>query len=259
MNTNMKNIKIIVASHKQYWMPEDDVYLPVQVGAEGKASLGDGFTPDNTGGNISNRNPNYCELTGIFWAWKNLDADYIGLVHYRRHFSVHRWTKDRKQIISGEQVSAFLDECDVLLPLKRNYWIETNYSQYVHAHHTEDLDITKEIIAERYPEYIGAYNSVMKRTKGHRFNMFVMKREIMDSYCTWLFDILFELEKRLDISGYSENDRRVFGFVAERLMDVWLEVNKIKYKDIPYIFLEKQNWIRKGLDFTVRKIKKPLR
>ena len=94
----------------------------------------------------------------------------------------------------------------------------------------------------------------MKRTSGHRFNMFIMKRELCDQYCAWLFDILFELEKRLDITDYNDNDRRVFGFVSERLLDVWLETNGIKYKDIPYIFLEKENWITKGAAFIKRKL-----
>ena len=68
--------------------------------------------------------------------------------------------------------------------------------------------------------------------------------------------VLFELEKRLDISEYSDNDKRVFGFVSERLLDVWIETNGVKYKDIPYIFLEKQNWITKGVNFILRKMNK---
>ena len=79
------SIKIIVAAHKKYWMPTAPVYLPVHVGAEGKAAIG--YTPDNTGDNISIKNPHFCELTGLYWAWKNLDADYLGLVHYRRYFT----------------------------------------------------------------------------------------------------------------------------------------------------------------------------
>ena len=83
-----------------------------------------------------------------------------------------------------------------------------------------------------------------------------MKKEPADRYCGWLFDILFELEKRLDISDYSVNDKRVFGFVSERLLDVWIEVNHIKYRDIPYIFLEKENWITKIVNFLLRKMGK---
>ena len=81
----MKDIKILVATHKKYLMPTDDIYIPIQVGAEGKEDLG--FQKDNEGDNISAKNPFYCELTGMYWAWKNLNADYIGLVHYRRHFA----------------------------------------------------------------------------------------------------------------------------------------------------------------------------
>ena len=82
----MKNIKIIVATHKKYQMPEDQMYFPVQVGAEGKTKIEE-YTQDNTGNNISLKNPYFCELTGLYWAWKNLEAENIGLVHYRRYFT----------------------------------------------------------------------------------------------------------------------------------------------------------------------------
>ena len=246
------DVKVIVATHKPYWMPTDDLYVPVRVGAEGKDNLG--FTPDNTGENISIKNPNYCELTGLYWAWKNLDCEYLGLAHYRRHYTIMKGTGDRRDVLNLDQARSLLATTDVLLPTKRNYWVETNYQQYIHAHHAIDLDETRRIIKERYPEYISAYDISMKRTTGHRFNMFIMKKELCDAYCTWLFDILFELEKRLDISDYSDNDKRVFGFVSERLLDVWIETNQIKYKDIPYIFLEKENWITKGVNFVIRKV-----
>lgn len=248
------DVKVIIATHKPYWMPGDKLYVPVQVGAEGKDSLG--LIPDNTGDNLSAKNANYCELTGLYWAWKNLDADFLGLAHYRRHFTRLRSTNDRRDVLTLDQARQLLGSADALLPSKRNYWIETNYQQYVHAHHKEDLDTTREIIAEKYPDYLDAYDKVMKKTTGHRFNMFIMRRELSDSYCEWLFDILFELERRLDISSYNDQDKRVFGFVSERLLDVWIEKNNVKYKDIPYIFLEKQNWVTKVLNFILRKLHK---
>lgn len=247
-----KEILLIVATHKDYWMPEDDIYLPLHVGREGKEDLG--YAGDNTGDNISRKNANYCELTGLYWAWKNLDADYIGLAHYRRHFSYKgaRGTK-QERVIKKEQLQKILRHTDVVLPTPRNYYIETNYSQYVHAHHAEDLEITRAIIKEKYPEYLLAYDMSMKKTYGHRFNMFIMKRDKFDAYCSWLFDILFELETRLDISKYSQNDARVFGFVSERLLDVWLNTNRIRYVELPYVFMEKQNWLVKGSAFLKRK------
>jgi len=96
-----KSVKVIIATHKKYRMPNDDMYLPLYVGAEGKKDrkgdeLNLGYVKDNTGENISSLNPSFCELTGLYWAWKNLVVDYIGLVHYRRYFGVkgRRKTKD---------------------------------------------------------------------------------------------------------------------------------------------------------------------
>ncbi len=250
------DIRIIVATHKEYWMPEDDMYLPLHVGAEGKEALG--YTPDNSGDNISGKNANYCELTGLYWAWKNFKADYIGLVHYRRHFSNNKLFGDKKEkVITKPELEKIIKENDgigIFLPKPRNYWIETNYSQYAHAHHAIDLDMTREIMLEKYPEYIAAYDVSMKRTIGHRFNMFIMKKDKFDEYCVWLFDILTELENRLDISSYNKNDSRVFGFVSERLLDIWLATKGYQYRTIPYVFLEKQNWLVKGCKFIRRKV-----
>jgi hypothetical protein len=228
------------------------MYLPVQVGAAGKEPIG--FQRDDEGDNISIKNQNYCELTGLYWAWKNLKANYIGLVHYRRHFSNGSFSCNKwKRVISEGALREKLAEAPVLLPRKRNYWIESNYNQYVHAHHAADLDTVREILSERHPKYLKAFDRVMKRTSGHRFNMFVMRKDYFDKWCSWLFDVLFELEKRLDISSYNPYDSRVFGFVSERLLDVWIETNKIGYIEVPYAFMEKQNWLIKGGKFLKRK------
>lgn len=249
----MKKIQIIVATHKAYWMPQDDMYLPIHVGAEGK-ELELGYVKDNTGDNISNKNKNYCELTGLYWAWKNLDAKYIGLAHYRRYFCMKGTKGSKKErVLSTKQAEELIKNNDILLPKPRNYYIETNYSQYIHAHHAIDLDTTREIISEMNPEYIPAYDASMKKTTGHRFNMFIMKKDKLDEYCEWLFNILFELEKRIDISTYNANDSRVFGFVSERLLDVWINTKGYEYREIPYVFMEKQNWLIKGTRFVKRK------
>ena len=141
----------------------------------------------------------------------------------------------------------------MILPKKRHYWIETNYTQYIHAHHEQDLTVTSEVIEQQCPDYLSAYDSQMGRRSGHRFNMFVMRSDLLDDYCRWLFSVLFELESRLDISDYDEYNKRVFGFVAERLLDVWLEKNCVPYIEMPLIFTEKQHWLRKGTHFIMRK------
>ena len=248
-------------------MPEDKVYLPVLVGPLVKTPADsepvtvsntvsedlNGYARDNEGENISSKNKNYCELTALYWAWKNLDADVLGLVHYRRHFTVRRKGSKWERILTGRELRSVMKRTDIVLPKKRNYYIETSYSQYAHAHHAIDLDTTRDIISERYPEYVQAFDESMKRRTGHRFNMFIMKRQYLDEYCEWLFDILFELEKRLDISDYNANDSRVFGFVSERLLDVWIGTKGYQYLELPYMFMEKQNWLIKGSKFLKRK------
>lgn len=162
-------------------MPDDDVYVPLHVGAAGKESLG--YLPDNTGDHISSKNPNYCELTGLYWAWKNLDCEYIGLCHYRRYFgkSIHTRNTDKKKeaIFHREDYENLLQKYDVLLPKKRNYYIETVRSQYEHAHCRSDLDEAERVVKEMYPPYAEAFSKVMNRKKLYILNMFVMKKNLL--------------------------------------------------------------------------------
>ena len=252
------DIKILVATHKKYWMPDEDVYLPIHVGREDKVDLG--YIGDNTGDNISVKNANYCELTGLYWAWKNLKCDYIGLCHYRRYFAsknLHTNNAEKKKtvILHRTDYEKLLQKYDVILPVKRNYYIETVRSQYEHAHNKRDLDETEKIIAEFYPEYSEAFSKVMNRTRLHILNMFLIKKELFDEYCRWLFNILFELEKRIDITSYNQYEARVFGFIAERLFNVWLGEKKVKTKEMSVVFLEKQDWPKKIARFLKRKFK----
>lgn len=272
------DLKVIVASHKPYWIPNDACYLPVWVNAQRNGDdIPNGWARDDQGENISSKNANFCELTALFWAWKNLDCDWLGLAHYRRYFASghsgdkkgekkeeklvekregkqdEKLVEKKSRIATGDTLRELLTKAPVILPKKRNYFIETNYSQYVHAHHAEDLELTRQILAERWSDYLVAYDASMRRTSGHRFNMFVMRRDLLNEYCTWLFDVLFELEKRLDISEYSTNDARVFGFVSERLLDPWIETNGVQFQEMPVVNLEDQHWLTKGTNFLKRK------
>lgn len=248
------NLKILVATHKKYWMPSDEIYLPIHVGKENKQDLG--YIGDNTGDNISLKNPNYCELTAVYWAWKNLKADYIGLVHYRRYFTKHNFRnceKKKQDILTKTDFAAILKDADIIVPDKRKYYIETIRSHYNHSHYEKDLNETEQIIKELFPEYHSSFKKVMERTWAHMFNMFVMRKDYFDEYCKWLFTVLFELEKRIDISTYTVMEARVFGFISELLLDVWLETKQLNYKEVNVSFMEKQNWLKKGGLFLKRK------
>ncbi len=247
---------IIVAAHKRYKMPTDKLYLPLHVGAEGKESIG--YKKDNTKDNISIKNPYFCELTGLYWAWKNLDADYIGLVHYRRYFSMYKGkmkTEDEKfkHVLSSKELNNILKDTDVVLPNKRKYYIENLYDHYKHTMYVEPLDITREIIEKKYPKYLEEFDKLHKRTSAHMFNMMIMKKDILDGYCKWLFDILFELEKRVDTKDYDVFHSRFYGRISELLLDVYLNTNNISYKEVKVIDMQKVNWWKKGTSFLKAK------
>ena len=252
----MKNIKVFIATHKKYQMPNEEMYIPLHVGREGKEKIG--FIGDNTGENISEKNPYFCELTGLYWAWKNSDADYIGLTHYRRHFTCsNRVPKEENEkfkiLLNREQLEEKLDKADIILPKKRKYYIENLYDHYKHTMHIEPLDETRKIIDEKYPNYIEEFDKLNKRTSAHMFNMFVMKKEVLNEYCKWLFDILFELEKRVDVSKYDSFHARFYGRVSELLLDVWINTNNLKYEEVKVIDMQNVNWLKKGTAFLMAK------
>lgn len=249
------NVTILVAAHKKYWMPEDSVYLPLHVGKAGKENLG--YQGDNTGDHISQKNANYCELTGLYWAWKNLEYDYIGLCHYRRYFADKNWGKS----LAGKQNAIFhkadyenlLKRYDVIVPKKRSYYIETVRSQYEHAHFKNDIALVEKIISQEHKEYLEAFNKIMRSRSLHLYNMFVMKKKDFDRYCEWLFSILFKVERNLDLTGYDAYQARVFGFLGERLFNVWLEKERLSKIEVNVVSLEPVDWLDKGFKFLKRK------
>ena len=243
------NIKILVATHKEYQMPRDPIYLPIYVG-KALNNKDIGYIGDNTGNNISKKNASFCELTALYWGWKNLECDYIGLAHYRRYFTMKKnlfLKKDKfKYVLSSGQIESLLSKYNVIVPKKRRYFIETLYSHYEHTHYKKHLDVTKKIIEEKYPEYIKSFDKVMRQRSGYMFNMYVMKKEFSDEYCEWLFDILFELEDRVGNAGLSGYQQRFYGRVSEIIFNCWLLYQKQKrtifIKEINCLHIEKINW-----------------
>lgn len=263
MEAPTATVKILVASHKTYQMPADDIYLPLHVGAEGKVDekgqpLDLGWVKDNTGDNISRLNPGYCELTGLYWGWKNLKADYIGLVHYRRHFCLHKRGRDPfKSVLTGDQLRPLLGRYWVFVPKKRQYFIETLYSHYAHTHYAEHLDAARAVIAEQCPEYLPSFDRIMKQRYGHMFNMMIMRRDLADRYCSWLFEILFALPDKMGGSRQlSFYQGRYFGRVSEIILNVWLdhqicagEIPADRVCELPTIYTEKIMWYKKASSF----------
>ena len=204
-------------------MPKDDIYLPVFVGAANIEDYSYPYQRDDEGNNISDKNYYYCELTGLYWAYKNLKADYIGLCHYHRYLD-----------LKGVKI----EDHEIILPKKRNYYIETIYDQYRHAHGSVGLDTAREIIKTDYPEYLRAFDQHMSDRSGHNRNLFIMRYDILVRYCDFLFDILFKIEEKL-----GEQDR-LYGYISERLMDVFIYKNRYDFIETKVIEKEPVDWLK---------------
>lgn len=261
----MSNIKIVVATTKKYKMPDDNMYLPLHVGAKNSKSTIPGYERDDNGDdNISEKNPQYCELTGLYWAWKNLNADFIGLVHYRRYFGSPKNSKAEDvfdRVLKRDELEEILKSSSIVVPAKRKYYIETLHSHYSHTHYEEQLTKTKSIIEKKYPEYLDSYERVMSQTSGHMFNMMIMRRDILSRYCKWLFDILGELENELKDNRLDPYQGRYVGRIGEIIFNVWLdyqittgEVPRYQIKELPCIHMEHINWLKKGYAFLRAKV-----
>ncbi len=248
----MKKIKLLIAAHKQCELPKDSIYLPVQVGKALHPDVNlEGYQPDNSEDNISEKNPYYCEMSAVYWAWKNLKADYVGLVHYRRHFSLKRKKTKWESILSTKEAEKLCQEYDLILPKKRKLYIETVYSHYDHTFFGEQFDRARDIIAKRCPEYVDTFDKHMKERSEHLFNMFIMKEDLFHRYCEWLFPILEELETYYDLPNMDPFQARLIGRVSERLMDVWVQKNNLKYKEIDFLYFGQSNIIRKVWGFAM--------
>lgn len=223
------NIQIYVIAHNSEdirKIKEDGTYVPLFVGCDGGDNFG--FLSDDSGDNISYKNPFYSELTGLYWIWKNSDAEVIGLVHYRRYFS--NWAFNH--ILNKEDCEKILNDYDIILPKKNKVFLDTLYDEYDHWHHIEDLELCGKLIKEKFPDYYVSFENVMNGNEMHCFNMFIAPKRIMDSYCNWLFSILFELEKKNTyVNLYDDYQKRIYGFLAERLFNVWLEKHDLKIKE----------------------------
>ena len=181
-------------------------------------------------------------------------------MHYRRHFKGKKCkSKEIKtrvdSVLDNKQLEELLNEVDVILPKKRNYLIENLYDHYSHTTYVEPLDEAGKIIKEKYPKYIEEFENLKKRRSAHMFNMLIMKKDILDDYCKWLFDILFELEKRIDGTKYNKFHARYIGRVSELLLDVWINTNNIKYKEVKVLDIEPVNWFKKGMLFINSKFR----
>jgi len=232
---------VFIAAHKDYSFPSDPVYQPIHVGrATAKAALP--FPGDDSGESISARNDTYCELTGLYWIWKNSDHDAYGLVHYRRYFA---GAEDHPA--TGADLEYLLDRCDVVVPKRRHYVVQTVRQQYAGAHHRNDLEVTREAVVAVDTVYAKAFDRVLSARSLSLYNMFLMRRALLDEYCDWLFQVLDIAGSRIPLNSYGPGQRRVLGYLGERLLNVWLAAHpNLSVLHQPVHETEKRSLLRAG-------------
>ncbi len=242
--------------------------MPIQVGCALKKERLPGFLYDNEGENISEKNPRYCELTAQYWAWKNAEADYVGFFHYRRYLAFadgklpkpDAWgnivdsTIDKESIkkygLTAKQIETAIDGYDIIAPPAINVRslpiVAANVKkQYLSSGylHEEDEAILLDVLQEKYPGYAQVAQEYFAQTKSRFCNMFIMRQEIFQDYCKWLFDILDECDKRINYNDYSNEAIRTPGHLAERLFNIYLlysqKNNNYKIKELPTVIFFK--------------------
>lgn len=256
----MDNIKLLICYHKPSPLLKDEILTPIHVGranakkrmdhdSENYKWLMDNLIGDDTGENISDKNDYYNEMTAIYWAWKNYDKlgnpDYIGLMHYRRHFVLNENSLDVFNVrnfnedtyfdeinYSEEKMQKLVEGCDFLPHIGK---VINVYKHYTENQRKEDLDLANEIIIEKYPEYRSTMEKYYAGDYSNFCNMCIFNRKLFFQYCEWIFSILEEFENRVDMS-----EKRFF--ISERLTGIFvaklMEDSKLKYKVLPIAFVD---------------------
>jgi hypothetical protein len=250
----MSNVKIYVATHKR----DDNLlkipysyYIPIHCGKEIYKEENTGeFLPklgDNTGDNISVKNPNYCELTAMYWIWKNDDSqpnDIVGLNHYRRYFSEE--FKEDSEILTRETIQKWLEDYDFLVngcSTAEDYTIsdeESVYRAYENCHVINDLDIALEAIELYYPLLYDIINHEIKHSGAMCLcNMLITRKKYFDEYCEFLFTVMAYVESKINLNDEAHEgyNARVFGFLGERLFRPWLKATGYSGRPAPVL-----NW-----------------
>ena len=245
---NDSSLRIYVMTHKKANVLSDDVYTPLLLGACNHED-DYGYLCDDVGENISDKNSSYCELTGLYWMWKHSDADYVGLVHYRRYF-INHFLGD---YLSKEEVFKYLKNYDIIVPSEGVYNLHSVKKEFINYYiYEKDFDIVQEIISEFYPDYLDAFDKFFNSHHMVCNSMFICRKDMIDKYCEWIFDILSKLEQYIDLSEYKGNRGRIYGYFAEVLFNVWLIKNDFNMKHFYLKHTESNDFIMQILQVFPR-------
>lgn len=215
---------IYIVAHKKVQVPSLQKYCLLQVGAEANEIFCE--LKDNDGDHISSKNKDFCELTGLYWIWKNSTEEYKGLVHYRRFFAKSNLRKGTENIYTHDELVSVLEKADVVVSYRERFLMNAKKELLQQCCTDEIFHKLETIVGQTYPEYAEDFKEFFASNEAVLFNMFFCKNELFDAYCEWLFTILFELEKQIGDAGV-EYPPRLYGYLSERLLNVWIRHNHL--------------------------------
>lgn len=250
---------IFVIGHKDFDLCEKQGYKKILVGSNNKEIKGKFDYFDNVNENISNKNQNYCELTAIYWVWRNIkNIDNIGFCHYRRFFGYSRVSTNPKHFLDLKTIEQYLKKYDIIMPSKVKILKDRKdiYENFIlNSVKKEDIFNTRNIIMQKYPEYIEVFDSVLRRNEMSFANMMITNKKFFDQYCTWLFDILFSVEKITNYSNRTNQQMRVYGYLSEILLNVWVEKNNLNVKYVKTVKVDEKHNFKYYLKLLLEKMK----
>ena len=222
---------------------------------------------DDTGVSMSEKNAFFSELTGIYWVWKNTRQDITGSCHYRRYFTGQSEPFDlklkrilyflaglnkkrcgliytanvsrfQKRILTAREIVELFHTYDAILPQRRKfrYSVKRHYERY---HHSGDLKRIRKILEVKYPDYLDSFDKIMNGRRLYANNMFILPDVHFQKFMKWWFSVLFDFEKSLQTEDYQGYQQRIFGFIGERLLNVWFLHEQLKVKELPVIYFKK--------------------
>ena len=222
----MPTVCVFVVAHKPDFVINDEVYTPIHVGravSKFKKEMAD-MIGDDTGENISEKNPSYCEITAHYWIWKNVkDTEYVGLCHYRRYFGVD---------ITNDNIGLLMQDADVIL-VEPIYYMDSVYSYFAKFVGAENMTILSMVMKKHCPDYFDTLEKICDGVKFHPFNMLICRKSLYDQYCEWMFSVLGDCEKYIKPSPYT-NARRALAYMAEMLTGGYFIHRQLKIKTVPY-------------------------
>lgn len=228
-------LKVVVAAHEPTWVPDEAAYVPVLAGAatlSDDAPVPEGWLRDDAGDNISSHHGSLGELCALYWAWKNLRADWLGLACGRRYLASNYHLDRRRRVASADFLMHRLEGRGMVLPSEANHLVVTNATLFSREHDPLLLDVATDVLSEVDPACVGPWERSLRVPRGHQTGLFVMRRDLADEWCAWLFEVLLDVEASFAGVAPEALGGGALQALGGMLMDAWLDARGSRWVEV---------------------------